>query len=175
MVAPIQSSPQCSVCKKIFKSKRGLTHHEAIVRKYNILHNNFYKLPANFINEFKKTLVFLIHCQLPNYFNKMGMKVVTTAYASSKLAQIFDNENWGTRNYQGGEITLVVTNLDDLDIEENPLSQKRKLIYLRRKSRYKRGEVIIEWKPKRKKDVIGNKYEGGFLYMHFWITKKRIT
>jgi hypothetical protein len=71
MVAPIQSSPQCFVCKKIFKFKWDLAHHEAIVRKYNIFHNNFYKLPANFINEFKKTLVFLIHCQLPIYYTKL--------------------------------------------------------------------------------------------------------
>ena len=67
----------------------------------------------------------------------------------------------------------MVTNLLDLDTEENPLSQKRKLINSQRKSRYKRGEVIIEWKPKCEKDAIGNKYEGGFLYMHFWITKRK--
>lgn len=45
----------------MFKSKQGLVHYEAIVHKYNIFHNNFYKLPVNFINELKKTLVFLIH------------------------------------------------------------------------------------------------------------------
>ena len=176
MVASIQSSTpiispiyltttifQCSICKKILKSKRGLAQHEAIIRKYN--HNNFYKLPVKFINEFKKTLVLLIHRQLPNHFNKMGMKVVTIACtegqflatfngyihnyssktqaykcifwgpnAKSKLAQIFNNENWGIKFYHGGETTLVVTNLLELDTEENPLSQKQKLINSQRKS-----------------------------------------
>ena len=42
------------------------------------------------------------------------------------------------------------------------------------KIKYKRDEVIIEWKPKYKKDMKGNKYEGRFLYMHFWIIKKRV-
>ena len=29
---------QCSACKKIFKSKQGLSQHEAIVRRYNSFH-----------------------------------------------------------------------------------------------------------------------------------------
>jgi len=34
--------------------------------------------------------------------------------------------------------------------------------------------VIIEWKPKKEKDAEKNEYEGGFLHMHFWITKRMI-
>ena len=70
----------------------------------------------------------------------------------------------------------MVTNLDNIDIEEeNPLDRKRKFkIYSQKNSRYKRGEIIIEWKPRQEKDVKNNKCEGGFLYVHFWITKKRI-
>lgn len=63
----------------------------------------------------------------------------------------------------------MVTDIDDVDTEVNPLDKKRKLIHSRRKLRYKRGEVIIEWKPRREKDAKDNKYEGGFLYIHFWI------
>ena len=47
--------------------------------------------------------------------------------ASSKLAQIFNNKNWGTKFYHGNEMTLAVTNLDE-NVEENPLDQKRKLL-----------------------------------------------
>ncbi|POG61093.1 hypothetical protein GLOIN_2v1787008 [Rhizophagus irregularis DAOM 181602=DAOM 197198] len=53
-------------------------------------------------------------------------------------------------------ITSVVTNIDDVDTEVNPLDKKRKLIHSRRKLRYKRGEVIIEWKPRREKDAKDN-------------------
>src|SRR4051812_24175481 len=149
---------QCSVCGKIFNSKRGLSLHNAVVRKHNTLRRNLYKLSKAFINDFKKTLVFLIHCQLPCHFMKIGMKAVTVACtesqffatfggyihhysnknqiykcifrgsdASSKLAKIFNNENWGTKFYEGGEVTSVTTNLEEVE-EENPLDRKRKLL-----------------------------------------------
>src|SRR5438046_825621 len=114
---------QCSACKKIFKSKRGLSQHEAIVRRYNSFHVGLYKLTTKF--------------------------------------------------YHGNEMTLAVTNLDE-NVEENPLDRKRKLL-AQKKTRYKRGEVIIEWKPQKVKDIKGNICEGGFLCIHFWIIKRRIT
>ncbi|GET62293.1 uncharacterized protein OCT59_007647 [Rhizophagus irregularis] len=127
---------QCFICKKTFKSKRGLSQHKAIIRQYNSSRVGFYKLPKNFISEFKKTLVFLIHRQLPCHFTKIGLKAVTVACtemhlwgpdASSKLAQVFGDTNWGTKFYHGNEVTSVVTNLDDIDTEEeNPLDRKRK-------------------------------------------------
>ncbi len=117
---------------------------------------DFYKLPKKFVNEFKKTLVFLIHRQLPYHFTKIGLNAITVAYtenqffatfgghihyysnktriykcifersdASSKLVQVFNNINWGTKFYHGNEMTSVVTNLDDINTEEeNPLDQK---------------------------------------------------
>lgn len=205
---PTTAISQCLICGKIFNTKRGLSQHNAIVRKYNTFRGNLYKLSKAFINDFKKTLVFLIHCQLPCHFMKIGMKAVTVACTESqffatfggyihhysnktqiykcifrgpdtsyKLAQILNNQNWGIKFYGGDEVTLVITNLEEEIEEENPLDKKRKLLIHSsriRRSRYKRGEVIIEWKPKRKKDIKGNKYEGGFLYMHFWITKRRV-
>lgn len=197
----------------MFKSKRGLVQHKAFIRKYNLAREDFYKLPEKFIEEFKKTLVFLIHCQLPCHFTKIGMKVVTVACtqsqffatftgfihhysnktrmykcifrgpnASATLAQIFDDVDWGIRFYPGKETTLVLTNLDDVEPEEeNPLVQKRRQKTknhcskaIPKNQRYKRGEVIIEWKPKKEKDAGRNTYEAGFLQMHFWITKRRI-
>jgi len=94
--------------------------------------------------------------------------------ASATLAQIFDNVNWDIRFYPGKETILVLTNLNDIDPEEeNPLAQKRR--HKKTKNwRYKRGEVVIEWKPKKEKDIEKNVYEGGFLHMHFWIAKRRI-
>lgn len=90
IVAPKQSSAsQCSVCKIMFKSKWGLAYHEAIVRKYNILHNNFYKL---LINEFKKKL-FLIHFNyliiLIKWEWKLLLKLVLKANFWQPLMDIF--------------------------------------------------------------------------------------
>jgi hypothetical protein len=63
-----------------------------------------------------------------------------------------------------------VTNLDDIGTEVgNPLDRKRKFkIHSQKNSRYKRGEVT-----RQEKDVKGNKYESGFLHVHFWVTKKK--
>ncbi|RIA99460.1 hypothetical protein C1645_811495 [Glomus cerebriforme] len=67
--------------------------------------------------------------------------------ASTKLAQIFNDENWETKFYRGNE-------------------------YHQKKLRYKRSEVVVEWKPKQEKDAEGNKCEGGFLYAHFGLQKE---
>ncbi|CAB4434576.1 unnamed protein product [Rhizophagus irregularis] len=151
---------QYFICGKIFRSKRGLTQHNAIVHKYNISRENFYELPESFINDFKKTLVFLIHCQLPYHFAKIGIKVITVACtesqffstfnghihyysnktqaykcifqepdASSKLAQIFNNENWGTKFYGENETTLVITNLEEEEEEETLLLKSENSIH----------------------------------------------
>lgn len=171
-IPPITISPttdilQCPICKRIFKSKRGLNQHEAIIRKYNCFRVNFYKLPKKFLNEFKKILVLLIHRQLPRHFAKIGLKTVTVACTesqffgifnghihrysnktrvykcifegsdgSNKLAQVFNDINWGTKYYYGNEVTSVVVNSDDVIVEENPLDKKRKSVR-QKKSRYK--------------------------------------
>ncbi|PKY56497.1 hypothetical protein RhiirA4_476831 [Rhizophagus irregularis] len=192
---------QCSTCEKPFKTRKGLNQHNTIIRRYNIFRKDLYKLPKKFINEFKKILVLQIHRQLPCHFTKTGLRAVAVACTESQffatfggyihhysnktrvykcifrgsntLTSIFNNINWGTKYYDGNEVTSVVTDIDDVDTEVNPLDKKRKLIHSRRKLRYKRGEVIIEWKPRREKDAKDNKYEGGFLYIHFWIMKSR--
>ncbi|RIA94187.1 hypothetical protein C1645_735006 [Glomus cerebriforme] len=57
--------------------------------------------------------------------------------ASCKLAQVFNDTNWGTKYYCGNEITSVVINTDDVITEEvNPLDRKRKSA-IQKKSRYK--------------------------------------
>src|SRR3989337_4471943 len=92
MVLPPPTSiltTKCSICKKIFKSKRGLSQHEAIVRKYNSFHVDLRKLPKKFVNEFKKTLVLLIHRQLPCHFTKIGFKAVTVVCTESQFFATF--------------------------------------------------------------------------------------
>jgi hypothetical protein len=97
MLTPTPTSPanftanilQCSICKKTFKSKRGLSQHEAIIRRYNSSRVGLYKLLKKFVEEFKKTLVYLIHCQLPCHFTKIGLKAVTVACTESQFFVTF--------------------------------------------------------------------------------------
>ncbi len=51
---------------------------------------DFYKLLKKFVNEFKKTLVFLIHRQLPYHFTKIGLNAITVAYTESQFFATFD-------------------------------------------------------------------------------------
>ncbi|CAB4445068.1 unnamed protein product [Rhizophagus irregularis] len=173
-ISPITEVFQCLICKKIFKSKRGLSQHDAIIRRYNIFRKDFYKLPKKFINEFKKTLVLLIHRQLPCHFTKIGLKSVTVACTESQFFATFG----GYIHYFSNKTHVykcIFGGPDSSNMEENPLDRKRKYaINSQKKSRYKRGEVVIEWKPRLEKDAKDNKCEGGFLHVHFWITKKRI-
>jgi uncharacterized C2H2 Zn-finger protein len=82
-ILPTNPIEQCPTCKKLFKTKRGLKQYEAIVRRYNSFHVRLYKLPKKFIEEFKKTLVLLIHRQLPCHFSKLRLKTFTVACTES--------------------------------------------------------------------------------------------
>jgi hypothetical protein len=79
---------QCSVCKKGFKTRKGLNQHKAIMRRYNIFRKDLYK-PKKFINEFKKILVFQIHRQLPCHFTKTGLRAVQKASFLPHLVDTF--------------------------------------------------------------------------------------
>ena len=50
---------------------------------------DFYKLLKKFVNEFKKTLVFLIHRQLPYHFTKIGLNAIIVVCTESQFFAIF--------------------------------------------------------------------------------------
>ena len=50
---------------------------------------DFYKLLKKFVNEFKKTLVFLIHRQLLYHFTKIELNAITVACTKSQFFAIF--------------------------------------------------------------------------------------
>ena len=91
------------------------------------------------------------------------------------LANIFNNSNWGVKHHSQGQQTYI--QLGSQLQEENPLiklrQQKAALTKIySRKPRYPYGEVVIEWKQKKDTDAKGNVCQGGFIYVHFFVSKK---
>lgn len=187
----------CSTCKKKFKKQRGLLHHLAIVKNYNIPRNLNSLSEINNKN-FKNILVYLIHRKLQNGFRKGGRQLVSLActenqffdifkghihYRSNRnvyrcifrgtvgyevLGEILDNQLWGKKFYDNEQQTYVVF-FDDppQHLKNNPLAVATRRAT--RKSKYNPGEVIIEWKIKGEKDAKNNYCEAGFIYIHFWV------
>ncbi|RHZ66456.1 hypothetical protein Glove_307g41 [Diversispora epigaea] len=62
----------CEICKKLYKTKRGLVCHQNIVKKYNVGREELYILPLEAINQFKADLVYVIGTRLKEHFKHSG-------------------------------------------------------------------------------------------------------
>jgi hypothetical protein len=79
----------CSTCQKQFKKQSGLIRHLAIVKNYNIPHNNLNNLSETNNKRFKNILVYLIHRKLPNGFKRGGRQLVSLACTEHQFFDIF--------------------------------------------------------------------------------------
>ncbi|CAG8837455.1 32224_t:CDS:1, partial [Racocetra persica] len=60
------------ICKTKYKTKKGLTQHQSIFRKYNICREGLYVLPPEAIGQFKKDLLYIIGSRLKEHFTQSG-------------------------------------------------------------------------------------------------------
>ncbi|POG64700.1 hypothetical protein GLOIN_2v1806177 [Rhizophagus irregularis DAOM 181602=DAOM 197198] len=193
----IINNTECIVCKKSFKSSRGLFQHKNIIRKYNEIPARQEKIPSFLINKFKENIVYLIHRRLGkkntglqtvsmdcpvdlfkeifknyiHYYTKRtgALKCVfrgSTGY--QELSNIFDDSNWGVKYYQQNQKTFV--QLSSQNQEESPLSKLR-LKKAIKNPKYSYGELIVEWKQKNDIDAKKNVHNGGFMYIHFFVSR----
>ena len=70
---PITNEFKCTVCKKQFKSKHGLSHHKSIVRKYNETPEQE-KIPDFLTDKFKEDIVYLIYQHLNKSSKNVGLQ-----------------------------------------------------------------------------------------------------
>ncbi|GES86599.1 hypothetical protein GLOIN_2v1809092 [Rhizophagus clarus] len=193
----IINNTECFVCKKNFKSIRGFFQHKSIIRKYNKIPEGQEKIPSFLINKFKETIVYLIHRRLGKkntglqtvsidcpvdlfkkifenyihyYTKKTGaLKCVfrgSTGY--QELSSILNNPNWGVKYHQQNQKTFV--QLSNQNQEENP-PNKLRLKKATKNPKYSYGEVIIKWKGKKDIDAKKNVCNGGFVYIHFFVSR----
>ncbi|CAG8766715.1 225_t:CDS:1, partial [Rhizophagus irregularis] len=178
----IINNTECIVCKKSFKSSRGLFQHKNIIRKYNEIPARQEKIPSFLINKFKENIVYLIHRRLGkkntglqtvsmdcpvdlfkeifknyiHYYTKRtgALKCVFRGSTGyQELSNIFDDSNWGVKYYQQNQKTFV--QLSSQNQEESPLSKLR-LKKAIKNPKYSYGELIVEWKQKKDIDAKKN-------------------
>jgi hypothetical protein len=191
------NNTECIVCKKKFKSSRGFFQHKSIIRKFNEIPAGQEKIPSFLINKFKENIVYLIHRRLGkkntslqmvsmdcpvdlfkeifknyiHYYTKRtgSLKCVfrgSTGY--QELSSIFNNSNWGVKYHQQNQQTFI--QLNSQNQEENPLNKLR-LKKATKNPKYSYGEVIVEWKQKKDIDAKKNVCNGGFVYIHFFVSR----
>ena len=85
------NNTECTICKKHFKSSRGLSQHKAIVRKYNETPAGQEKIPNFLINKFKENIVYLIHRRLCKNSKNTGLQTVFMACPVELFKVIFKN------------------------------------------------------------------------------------
>ncbi|PKC55998.1 hypothetical protein RhiirA1_474686 [Rhizophagus irregularis] len=164
----IINNTECIICKKIFKSSRGLFQHKNIIRKYNKIPAGQEKIPSFLINKFKENIVYLIHRRLGK--KNTGLQTVSMDCPVDLFKEIFKNYiHYYTK--RTGALKCVFcgsTGYQELS-KENPLNklQLKKAI---KNPKYSYGELIVEWKQKKDIDAKQNVRNGGFVYIHFFVS-----
>ncbi|RHZ62080.1 hypothetical protein Glove_344g2 [Diversispora epigaea] len=175
----------CSTCGKIFKNSKGLTRHKQYIHRYNQRRQDLDELPENTIAEFKQILIAEIHKKLLLNFRSMGKKSISIPCPENHdtyqvLSTIFNSDQWGKKKYSQNQQTYVVcldSSSQNISVVEeiNPLEKllqlskkKQKII---RKPRFLRGEILIEWKNKIFKEINGNVFKAGYLFINFYISQ----
>ena len=78
---------------------------------------------------------------------------------------------WGVKFYDQQQCTYVVLRDDSNNIEiddKNPVAQAMSTIKKLHKPKYKRGQLIVEWKQQKNIDFNGNYTQAGHVYFHFY-------
>jgi len=103
------------------------------------------------------------------------------SWGKKELNYIFNDEQWSTKHYDQGQRTYIVLLDQPKELvknnEINPLAfafANKKIACkenIKQSSRYKKGEVIIEWKEKKECEINNNFCYAGQIAIHFYISQ----
>ncbi|RGB24688.1 hypothetical protein C1646_772721, partial [Rhizophagus diaphanus] len=142
-------------------------------------------LPLQTIKEFQEIFVYYIHKKLSKNHTRAGR-----SWGKKQLNYIFNDEHWSIKHYDQDQKTYIIL-LDQpnescnfsehnrIKIREtNPLAVLANQrvackANIKKKSRYKRGEVVIEWKEKKEHEINDNFCYAGHITMNFYISQIR--
>ncbi|UZO09457.1 uncharacterized protein OCT59_029680 [Rhizophagus irregularis] len=174
----------CKVCLRSFHSERGLLLHRKTISKYNRLTEHIDMLLSQTIKEFQEIFVYYIHKKLSKNHTKAGRQTVSFPCTKSQFFSIFrgfihsfqakrvllDQSN-GSRNFSAEHNRVKTSETNPLVVLANQRAFGKKNI--KRKSRYKRGEVIIEWRERKDHEINDNFCYAGHITMNFYISQIR--
>lgn len=158
--------------------------------KNNLVYFIHRQLPNGFKNSGKKTVsiscsesqfhaVFKGHIHF--YSKKTGFYKCwfRGKKGEAELNKIFGREDWGVKYYEQNQRTFVAFDNHALHqkTETNPLALAtiKKANPKKSLSKYKHGEMVVEWKCRYDKDAIGNICSAGFIYFHFYTRQAYIV
>jgi len=87
-----------------------------------------------------------------------------------ELSGIFNDPNWWVKYHQQNQKTFI--QLNNQNQEENPLNKLRLKKTTKKNPKYCFGEFIVEWKQKKDIDAKKNVCNGGFVYIHFFVSRR---
>ena len=90
------------------------------------------------------------------------------------LANILEMQEWEVKFYDQQQCTYVVLCDGNEDCEENPIARAASTYESIRKSKCKRGQLVVEWKKQKNTDFNGNFTQAGHVYFHFYNGKVMI-
>ena len=146
------------------------------------------RLPNGFKNSGKKTVSIpcsesQFHAVFKGYIHFYSKKTGTYRCwfsgkeGENKLNHIFERADWGIKYYNQNQSTFVIFTDNHTSCQKteiNPLAATIKKTNFKKSSKYKHGEMMVEWKRRCDKDAMGNICSAGFIYFHFY-TKQVYT
>ncbi|RHZ53506.1 hypothetical protein Glove_441g2 [Diversispora epigaea] len=167
------SLSRCSTCGKEYKNSKGLARYKYYVQQYNQHQQELDELPINTINEFKQIIVTEIHRKLTPSFRNMGKKTLTIPCTEIGEKDIFSKSSnlYSVRRPNSMEQNQSIEEIDPL---EKLLQSSIKKKIIKRRPRFLRGEILIEWKKKTFKEINGNINKAGYLHINFYISQSQI-
>jgi hypothetical protein len=169
----------CEICKRSYKTKRGLVCHQNIVKKYNVGREELYTLPLEAINQFKADLVYVIGTRLKEHFKHSGKQAFSFPCLESLFFGVFKGYihyfNYKTGSYkcffQGPNAYAQLTNLLN-----NPYwgkkhfnnNQQTFVVLFDERRKKNLPKLIVEWKIKSKRDMKDIQTSAGYIHLSFY-------